>query len=109
MYYICKQFKLSGQELFVLNLIVGNEIKKIITIKIEILTFNCPNSFRVGVTKRAAVVTGYSTFTVENSFSARNRVDTDRRRSLMSVCSKFPFKYDLGFKYKAGLPFTAGL
>ena len=53
MYYICKQFKLSGQELFVLKLIVGNEIKKIITIKIEILTFNCPNSFRVGVTKRA--------------------------------------------------------
>ena len=31
---------------------------------------------------RTAVVTGYSTFTVENSFSARNRVDTDRRRSL---------------------------
>ena len=31
---------------------------------------------------RTAVVTGYSTSTVENSFSARNRVDTDRRRSL---------------------------
>ena len=31
---------------------------------------------------RMAIVAGYSTSTVENSFSARNRVDTDRRRRL---------------------------
>ena len=31
---------------------------------------------------RMAIVAGYSMSTVENSFSARNRVDTDRRRRL---------------------------
>ena len=31
---------------------------------------------------RMAIVAGYSTSTEENSFSARNRVDTDRRRRL---------------------------
>ena len=31
---------------------------------------------------RLPIVAGYSTSTVENSFSARNRVDTDRRRRL---------------------------